>query len=176
MRVPSSFKVFDGTIISATLEQMPIAALHESDCPLPYSIIVSTEVNSTSGLAIVVEMVIGRDGTLLASDVYRANVCNRAKLAYNSVAGRNRDSPEALASVNGLDENLRLQERAAQIMKNLRPSQWDTPPRNHGGTTRSLRHRDPCPRSREKNRARIIIEEFMIGANVMAGSARVKNR
>ncbi|HET6459698.1 MAG TPA: hypothetical protein VFG29_02815 [Syntrophales bacterium] len=62
MRVPSSFTVFDGTIICATPEQMPIAALHESDYRLPYSIIVSTEVNSTGRLAIVVEMVIGGAG------------------------------------------------------------------------------------------------------------------
>ena len=36
--------------------------------------------------AIVVEMVIGSDGSLQRSDVYGALVRNRAKLAYNSVA------------------------------------------------------------------------------------------
>jgi len=35
-------------------------------------------------LAIVIEMVIGEDGTLRGSDIYRAMVRNRAKLAYNS--------------------------------------------------------------------------------------------
>ena len=34
----------------------------------------------------VIEMVIGADGSLLASDIYRARVRNHAKLAYNSVA------------------------------------------------------------------------------------------
>ncbi len=37
-------------------------------------------------LANVVEMVIDRDGSLSESHIYRAVVCNRAKLAYNSVA------------------------------------------------------------------------------------------
>jgi hypothetical protein len=38
-------------------------------------------------LAIVIEMVIAEDGSLQSSDVYGAMVRNRAKLAYNSVAG-----------------------------------------------------------------------------------------
>ena len=37
-------------------------------------------------LAIVVEMVIGEDGTVLSSTLFRALVRNQAKLAYNSVA------------------------------------------------------------------------------------------
>ena len=37
-------------------------------------------------LAIVIEMVIAADGSLQSSDIYRAMVRNRAKLAYNSVA------------------------------------------------------------------------------------------
>ena len=37
-------------------------------------------------LAIVVEMMVGPDGAVTASDVYRALVRNRAKLAYDAVA------------------------------------------------------------------------------------------
>ena len=37
-------------------------------------------------LAVVIEMVIGADGSLQDSDIYRALVRNHAKLAYNSVA------------------------------------------------------------------------------------------
>ena len=37
-------------------------------------------------LAIVVEMTVGADGAVTASDVYRALVRNQAKLAYDSVA------------------------------------------------------------------------------------------
>jgi len=38
-------------------------------------------------LAIVIEMVLARDGSLQSSDLYQATVYNRAKLAYSSVAG-----------------------------------------------------------------------------------------
>ena len=37
-------------------------------------------------LAVVVEMVVGADGSVQSSDIYRARVRNHAKLAYNSVA------------------------------------------------------------------------------------------
>ena len=37
-------------------------------------------------LAVVVEMVIGADGSVQGSEIYRARVRNHAKLAYNSVA------------------------------------------------------------------------------------------
>src|SRR5258706_13981127 len=37
-------------------------------------------------LPLVIEMTVGGDGTVTASDVYRARVLNRAKLAYNAVA------------------------------------------------------------------------------------------
>jgi exoribonuclease R len=74
-------------------------------------------------LSIVVEIVIGADGSVQGSDVYMAGVHNHAKLAYNSVAAwleGNGAAPEPLAAVNGLDENLRLQDKAAQSLKNLR--------------------------------------------------------
>ena len=74
-------------------------------------------------LAIVVEMVVGGDGSLQDSDIYRARVRNQAKLAYNSVAAWLEGTgsvPEAIAAVHGLDENLRMQDRVAQSMKNFR--------------------------------------------------------
>ena len=67
----------------------------------------------------------GADGSLQDSDIYRAWVRNRAKLAYNSVAAwlEEKDGcPEAVAAVPGLAENLRVQDRVAQSMKNLRES------------------------------------------------------
>jgi exoribonuclease R len=60
-------------------------------------------------LSIVVEMVIGADGSLQDSDIYRARVRNHAKLAYNSVAAWLEGSGVvlgAMAAANGLDENL----------------------------------------------------------------------
>src|SRR5512136_1818055 len=119
-------------------------------------------------LSIVVEMVIGADGSLQDSGIYTARVCNHAKLAYNSVAAwleGNGSVPEAIAAVNGLDENLRLQDKAAQSMKNFRHLQGalsletiEAKPIFDGDQIRALE-------IEEKNRAKEIIEDFMIAAN-----------
>jgi exoribonuclease-2 len=54
--------------------------------------------------AIVIEMEVDADGSLLDSRIFRATVCNRAKLAYNSVAAwleGNGSVPEAISSIPG---------------------------------------------------------------------------
>ena len=119
-------------------------------------------------LSIVVEMVIGADGSLQSSDVYRARVRNHAKLAYNRVAAwldGNRTVPEQIPAVSGLTENLRLQDRVAQRLKNFRHVHGALSletiaarPIFEGDTIRALQ-------VEEKNRAKDIIEDFMIAAN-----------
>ena len=121
-------------------------------------------------LAIVVEMVIGADGSLMDSDIYRASVRNHAKLAYNSVAAwleGNGIVPAAVAAVNGLEENLRLQDKAAQSMKHLRHVHGalsfetvEARPVFDGDEIRDLE-------VEKRNRAKDIIEDFMIAANGM---------
>jgi VacB/RNase II family 3'-5' exoribonuclease len=119
-------------------------------------------------LAIIVEMVVAADGTVAASDVYRAVVLNRAKLAYNSVAAwldGAGPAPPRLAAVPGLDEQLRIQDRVAEAMKTLR--------HQHGALsletleTRAVFDGDLIAdlRPEEKNRAKELIEDFMIAAN-----------
>jgi ribonuclease R len=119
-------------------------------------------------LSILVEMVIGVDGSLQNSDVYLAQVRNHAKLAYNSLAtwlDGNGRVPEEVAVVNGLAENLRLQDKTAQRMKNLRHVHGalsletiEAKPVFDGDQIRALE-------IEEKNRAKEIIEDFMIAAN-----------
>jgi len=119
-------------------------------------------------LAVVVEMVIGADGSLQGSDIYRARVRNHAKLAYNSVAAwleGNSAVPQAIAAVNGLAENLRVQDRIAQSLKNLRHVHGalsletiEAKPIFDGNQIRGLE-------VEEKNRAKELIEDFMIAAN-----------
>ncbi len=119
-------------------------------------------------LSIVVEMVIAADGSLLDSSIYQARVHNHAQLAYNSVAAwldGNGSVPEALAAVYGLDENLRLQDKVAQSLKNFRHAQGalsletiEAKPIFDGDQIRTLE-------VEEKNRAKEIIENFMIAAN-----------
>ena len=119
-------------------------------------------------LAVVVEMVIDPDGSVQSSEVYRAQVHNHAKLAYRSIADwldGNGPAPEAMNAVNGLAENIRLQDKAAQWLKNLRHLNGalsletiEAKPVFDGDQIRVLE-------VEEKNRAREIIEDFMIATN-----------
>jgi VacB/RNase II family 3'-5' exoribonuclease len=131
-----------------------------------------TSLNSNEDrLSIVVEMVVGTDGSIQDSDIYRARVRNYAKLAYNSVAAwleGNGTVPGAIAAVKGLEENLRVQDRIAQRMKNFRHVRgaltFDTiqaRPIFDGEEIRDLE-------VDKKNRAKDIIEDFMIAANGVA--------
>jgi ribonuclease R len=133
---------------------------------------VSTDVTSLNfnkdRLSIVVEIMVGADGSVQESHIYRAWVHNHAKLAYNSVAAwlENKGAiPPAILAVEGLAENLRLQDRVAQSMKNLRHIQGalsletiESKPVFDGDQIRSLE-------TEAKNRAKEIIEDFMIAAN-----------
>jgi len=119
-------------------------------------------------LAIVVEMLVGGDGAVQQSDLYRAAVRNQAKLAYDSVAAwldGNASPPAPVAAVPGMDDQLRLQDRVAQSMRRLR--------QRHGALSlETLEARtvfdgevlaDMRPEGR--NRAKELIEDFMIAAN-----------
>ncbi len=74
-------------------------------------------------LAIVIEMVVNQDGSLGSSDIYRAWVVNHAQLAYHSVAawldGRG-PAPGRVATIAGLDEQLRIQDRVDQALRMVR--------------------------------------------------------
>jgi VacB/RNase II family 3'-5' exoribonuclease len=119
-------------------------------------------------LAIVIEMVVGADGSLRDSDIYRARVRNHAKLAYNSLAAwldGNGSVPEPIAASKELAENLRIQDRVAQAMKNYRHTQGalsletiEARPVFDDDKVRDLERE-------EKNRAKEMIEDFMIAAN-----------
>ena len=119
-------------------------------------------------LAMVVEMVIDAQGALQSAEVYRAAVCNRAKLAYNSLAAwldGDGPLPAAASAVDGLDEVLQLQDRAGQRMSLSR--------RMHGALTLETVggwavFEDDILRAMEfdrKNRATQMVENFMIAAN-----------
>jgi VacB/RNase II family 3'-5' exoribonuclease len=119
-------------------------------------------------LAIIMEIVLDENGSVSRSDVYRAVVHNHAKLAYNSVSawieGRG-PIPEGIAAVPGLDEQIRLQDRIAQELKNLRYRcgalnlQTIEPKPVFDGDRITGLEVDPI------NRARELIENFMIAAN-----------
>lgn len=118
-------------------------------------------------IALIIEMQIDAQGQLLESDLYRASVVNRAKLAYNGVSDWLSGSPPpaALAAVPGLDAQLRLQDQAAAALRGRRHA--------HGALTLETLQthalfdgealRDLVPD--RKGRAQELIEDLMIAAN-----------
>lgn len=133
---------------------------------------VSTDITSLNfnedRLSLVVEMLVGADGSLEDSKIYRAWVRNHAKLAYNSVAAwleKNGVIPQAIVAVQGLAENLQLQDRVAQRLKNIRHL--------HGALSLETIEAKPvfdddqirALEIEETNRAKGLIEDFMIAAN-----------
>jgi exoribonuclease-2 len=121
-------------------------------------------------LAIVADMVFKEDGSLVTSELYQAQVRNRAKLPYNSVAAwltGTAPAPRRIAEVPGLDENLRLQDRVAQQLTGLR--------HHHGALSlESLESQavfagDALATLKldQTNRATQLIEEFMVAANAV---------
>jgi exoribonuclease-2 len=132
----------------------------------------STDLTSLSDdqdrLSVVVEMTIQSDGSLSASDVYRAAVHNRAKLAYSSVGawleGKG-ELPSAAARVSGMDAQLKTQDSVAQKLRERRHEQGaleleTIEPRAVFDGDRVVDLKVDAI-----NRARTLIEDFMIAAN-----------
>ena len=119
-------------------------------------------------LAVVIEFVVSPDGDLRSSDVYGATVHNKAKLAYNGVGAwlvGNGALPPAAAAVEGMDEQLRIQDRAAQALDKVRAE--------HGALgfqtieVENVFEGDTLHEVREKehSRAMALIANLMIAAN-----------
>jgi exoribonuclease-2 len=130
-------------------------------------------------IAMVVEFTADERGDVVESGVGRALVRNRAQLAYNSVAAwltGTGPMPPRMASVRGLDEQVRIQDRVAQAMKELRHSEGAL-------TLESIEARPVFDgdllvdlRADEKNRAKELIEDFMIAANGVTARFLEKRR
>jgi len=123
---------------------------------------------SAERLSVVIDMTIAPDGSISGSDIYRAAVVNRAKLAYNSVAAwldGCASPPPGVAAVAGMDQQLRIQDGVAQILKRVRRAQGsltlttlEAQAIYQGGALVDLK-------PDENNRGKELIEYFMIAAN-----------
>jgi VacB/RNase II family 3'-5' exoribonuclease len=119
-------------------------------------------------MSLVIEMTIDAAGALTGSDIYRARVRNRAKLAYNSVAAwldGKAPAPAPVAAVPGMEQQIRIQDQVARALKRVR--------REGGALTletieaRAVFDRGVLSdlRPDERNRAKDLIEDFMVAAN-----------
>jgi exoribonuclease-2 len=119
-------------------------------------------------VAVVIDVQVGTDGSVTGGEVYRAIVHNKAKLAYNSVGmwleGK-AAPPEKVTAVKGLAENLKLQDKTADLMRELR--------HEHGALDLETIEARPVFRdghvvdleAEARNNAKNLIEDFMIAAN-----------
>ena len=119
-------------------------------------------------VAMVIEYTVRADCTVIDGDVYRALVHNHAKLAYNSVAAwleEDAPPPPALAAVAGLEAQLRLQDDAAQRLRCFRHRQGAL--RLETIEARPVFQDDRLIDLQPdlKNRARELIEDFMVATN-----------
>jgi len=119
-------------------------------------------------IAVVMDMVVASDGSITKGDVYRARVHNKAQLAYNAVGmwleGKG-EMPEKIKGVSGLAENLKLQDRVADKMRELR--------HEHGALDLETIEARAVMKdghvvdleAEARNNAKNLIEDFMIAAN-----------
>jgi VacB/RNase II family 3'-5' exoribonuclease len=121
-------------------------------------------------LAMVIELVIAVDGSIVSSDIYRATVVNKAKLAYDSVASWLEGATPAPRGLEapGLQNQVRLQDQIAQSLGRVRHAQGaltletiQTSAVFDGEVLRDL-----LPN--RNNRAHELIENVMVAANGVA--------
>jgi exoribonuclease-2 len=119
-------------------------------------------------LAVVIQFDVAADGTISECDVYRALLHNHAKLTYDEVGAwlekRGRE-PDAIAKSPALREQVRLQDEAATRLRAARKRDGaldfesvEASPVVANGKVIDLR-------VAARNRARDLIEDFMVAAN-----------
>jgi len=119
-------------------------------------------------MAVVVEMAFSEDGVLLDATLYRARVRNKAQLAYDAVSAwleNAGDLPEPARRVPGMNIQLRLQDEMAQKLRVLRRAQGSLEFETFQPKAQFDGDRITDIRQQAQNRARQLIEEFMIATN-----------
>jgi exoribonuclease-2 len=120
-------------------------------------------------LAVVVSLEVRADGTVGESGVSRALVRNKAKLAYDPVAAwldGKADAPAAVAASKKIEGQLRLQDGVAGAMKERREERGALALAGTESTVVFDGDVLADLRPDEENRAKEMIQDFMIAANV----------
>jgi VacB/RNase II family 3'-5' exoribonuclease len=119
-------------------------------------------------LSVVVEFVVGADGRVTSSDVYRAVVRNQAQLQYNSLGAwleGTAAAPAKVAASADLQAQLRLQDEVAQKLRNRRYENGALDLDTEETTALLLNAQVVDVVKQQKNHATELIEDFMIAAN-----------
>ena len=84
---------------------------------------ITSLLEGSAKLSVVIEFTVGKDGAIKSSDVYRAWLQNKAQLAYNAVGAwleNTLPAPSKVAASPDLQSQLKLQSEAAQALKAMR--------------------------------------------------------
>ena len=125
-------------------------------------------------LAVMIEFIVDLDGGVSSSNVYRAVVRNQAQLAYDPVGAwlENKGAaPAKVAASTELQAQLRLQDEAAQALRNQRYRQGALNIETSEVHPVVLNQQVVDVVKQEKNRATELIEDFMIAANGVVARA-----
>ncbi|MFQ5460924.1 MAG: RNB domain-containing ribonuclease, partial [Anaerolineae bacterium] len=120
--------------------------------------------------AVVVAMEVDPHGRVRAEEVFRAQVRNRAQLAYDGVAcwlDGDGPAPPAIAKVSGLPETLRRQDQVARRLRTQRARRGALELSTIEPRAVFVAGAMTALEVEVKNGARRLIEDFMIAANVV---------
>jgi exoribonuclease-2 len=119
-------------------------------------------------LAIVIETVVDEQGDVVSYDIHRAMVHNKAKLAYETVGAwlDGEAPPQKVADNRALGEQLKLQDEASRRLKAERTRNGALELDTIEATPVAKDGRIVDLKLIHKNRARDLIEDFMIASNV----------
>ena len=120
-------------------------------------------------LAIVTEMAVSAEGEVTGFGICRARVVNHAKLAYDGLAlwlEGTGPLPPAAQAVPGLDAQLRLQDAAAQALRQRRNAQGALEFETFQPRAEVQGDKVVGIEQQAHNRARQLIQEFMVATNI----------
>jgi VacB/RNase II family 3'-5' exoribonuclease len=119
-------------------------------------------------LSVVIEYVVGGNGIVSVSNVYRAVVRNKAQLQYNSVGAwleGTGPAPPKVAASSDLQAQLKLQDEVAQKLKGQRFQNGALSLQTDELRPLMLNDQVVDVVKQQKNRATELIEDFMVAAN-----------
>lgn len=137
--------------------------------PLALSADATSLLPGVDRLAVVISLRVSSSGSVAREDVFRALLRNRAKLAYEEVGAwledRSTPAPDLCAEIPGLQEQLEIQSEASQFLRDARI-------KNGALSFETIEARPVVENGRvtnltlvAQNRARDLIESFMVAAN-----------
>src|SRR5689334_15017294 len=137
--------------------------------PLDLSAGLTSLLEGEDRLAMVVELIVAEDGSIQSCDIYRASVRNHAQLTYRAAGEwleQRAGPPPQIAGTPELQDQLRLQDQAAQKLRQLRHERGALDVSRVEAQAIFENGRPAKIAAVARNRASELIEDLMIAVNV----------